>query len=239
MSKGSWCSNFSEKQPPTQYPVQSQKAELLRSSTLGGEVEVCSGCRGGHGYGYGATEWQRYAVGRWGRAGSGKGSMKGRAGRRTTTQRQQYIGTLKTHPPRPSSPTAPPPHPQPDTTWSSLLLRRAPHPLSQSHFLAITSALFPLLLQARNAFCAVRPPGHHAGPTGVVTNPNDAAGSHGFCLLSNVAIGAAYAMNVHRHAGGLGEGRGIPPLLGSGEDWGWERERLGEGGSWPWERAAA
>lgn len=25
-----------------------------------------------------------------------------------------------------------------------------------------------------------------------------AAGSHGFCLLNNVAIGAAYAMNVHR-----------------------------------------
>jgi hypothetical protein len=24
------------------------------------------------------------------------------------------------------------------------------------------------------------------------------AGSHGFCLLNNLAIGAAYAMNVHR-----------------------------------------
>ncbi|PNH03353.1 tRNA-dihydrouridine(47) synthase [NAD(P)(+)]-like [Tetrabaena socialis] len=54
---------------------------------------------------------------------------------------------------------------------------------------------------ARNAFCAVRPPGHHAGPTGVVPAPNDPHGSHGFCLLSNVAIGAAYAMSVHRHAG--------------------------------------
>ncbi|GFR42160.1 hypothetical protein Agub_g3012, partial [Astrephomene gubernaculifera] len=55
--------------------------------------------------------------------------------------------------------------------------------------------------RARNAFCAVRPPGHHAGPTGTVVNPNDPHGSHGFCLLSNVAIGAAYAMNMHRNAG--------------------------------------
>ncbi|KAG2494726.1 hypothetical protein HYH03_007240 [Edaphochlamys debaryana] len=52
--------------------------------------------------------------------------------------------------------------------------------------------------KARNAFCAVRPPGHHAGPTGVVPSPNDPHGSHGFCLLSNVAIGAAYAMAMHR-----------------------------------------
>ncbi|EFJ43924.1 hypothetical protein VOLCADRAFT_118904 [Volvox carteri f. nagariensis] len=55
--------------------------------------------------------------------------------------------------------------------------------------------------KARNAFCAVRPPGHHAGPCGIVTNPNDSHGSHGFCILSNVAIGGAYAMAVHRHAG--------------------------------------
>ncbi|PSC72014.1 histone deacetylase [Micractinium conductrix] len=52
-----------------------------------------------------------------------------------------------------------------------------------------------------NAFCAVRPPGHHAGPLGVVTNANDPNGSHGFCLFNNAAVGAAYAMNVYRHAG--------------------------------------
>ena len=52
----------------------------------------------------------------------------------------------------------------------------------------------------KNAFCAVRPPGHHAGPRGLVkaapgsTSPD----SHGFCLLNNISIGAAYAMNVHR-----------------------------------------
>jgi acetoin utilization deacetylase AcuC-like enzyme/ankyrin repeat protein len=52
---------------------------------------------------------------------------------------------------------------------------------------------------ARNAFCAVRPPGHHAGPFGPVS-PSEppGSGSHGFCLLNNVAIGAAYAMAVHR-----------------------------------------
>ena len=55
--------------------------------------------------------------------------------------------------------------------------------------------------RARNAFCAVRPPGHHAGPSGVVTSAKDPNGSHGFCLFNNVAIGAAYAMTVHRHAG--------------------------------------
>ncbi|KAI3431427.1 hypothetical protein D9Q98_004480 [Chlorella vulgaris] len=54
---------------------------------------------------------------------------------------------------------------------------------------------------AANAFCAVRPPGHHSGPLGVVSNANDPNGSHGFCLFNNAAIGAAYAMTVHRHAG--------------------------------------
>ena len=55
--------------------------------------------------------------------------------------------------------------------------------------------------RAKNAFCPVRPPGHHAGPHGVVTSRMDPNGSHGFCLLNNVAIGAAYAMSVYRHAG--------------------------------------
>jgi len=53
----------------------------------------------------------------------------------------------------------------------------------------------------RNAFCAIRPPGHHAGPRGVVTCPNDPDGSHGFCLLNNVAVGAAYARSMYRNDG--------------------------------------
>ncbi|GKY96269.1 hypothetical protein MPSEU_000586400 [Mayamaea pseudoterrestris] len=56
--------------------------------------------------------------------------------------------------------------------------------------------------EVRNAFCAIRPPGHHAGPRGIVTGcANDPEGSHGFCLLNNVCIGAAYARSMYRHDG--------------------------------------
>ena len=54
----------------------------------------------------------------------------------------------------------------------------------------------------KSAFVAVRPPGHHVSSRGAV-DPNledDDTGSNGFCLLNNVAIGAAYALSVHRHA---------------------------------------
>jgi acetoin utilization deacetylase AcuC-like enzyme len=42
--------------------------------------------------------------------------------------------------------------------------------------------------QADNAFCAVRPPGHHAEPNRAM----------GFCLLNNVAIAAEYARKRHQ-----------------------------------------
>lgn len=41
--------------------------------------------------------------------------------------------------------------------------------------------------EARNAFCAIRPPGHHA----------EAAQAMGFCLFNQVAAGAAHARAVH------------------------------------------
>ncbi len=40
--------------------------------------------------------------------------------------------------------------------------------------------------QAINAFCAIRPPGHHAGPDYAM----------GFCLFNNVAVAAAHALEV-------------------------------------------
>ncbi|MET1028571.1 MAG: histone deacetylase family protein [Dongiaceae bacterium] len=41
--------------------------------------------------------------------------------------------------------------------------------------------------QVQNAFCAVRPPGHHA----------EARQAMGFCLFNNIAVGAAHARAVH------------------------------------------
>ena len=53
---------------------------------------------------------------------------------------------------------------------------------------ALTAAVDAVIAkQATNAFCAVRPPGHHAEPTR----------SMGFCLFNNVAIGALHARATH------------------------------------------
>jgi acetoin utilization deacetylase AcuC-like enzyme len=50
-----------------------------------------------------------------------------------------------------------------------------------------------LLGRNRNAFCAIRPPGHHAGYEGLLSN----ARSCGFCIFNNVAVGALHALEDH------------------------------------------
>jgi acetoin utilization deacetylase AcuC-like enzyme len=52
----------------------------------------------------------------------------------------------------------------------------------------------PLASQShlRNAFCGVRPPGHHAGSHG-----HDGASTNGYCVLNSVAIGAQYAFHAY------------------------------------------
>jgi acetoin utilization deacetylase AcuC-like enzyme len=53
--------------------------------------------------------------------------------------------------------------------------------------------------EAKNCFVACRPPGHHAGPSGLVHSEEGAPSeSQGFCLLNNVAIAAAYAKYNYR-----------------------------------------
>ena len=50
-----------------------------------------------------------------------------------------------------------------------------------------------LLGRNRNAFCVVRPPGHHAGYNGLL----DGAKSCGFCIFNSVAAGALHALEEH------------------------------------------
>lgn len=45
----------------------------------------------------------------------------------------------------------------------------------------------------RNAFCCVRPPGHHCGNKG----HTETAASQGYCILNNIAVAALYAKYKH------------------------------------------
>lgn len=51
-----------------------------------------------------------------------------------------------------------------------------------------------MLGRNRNVFCAVRPPGHHAGYRGLL----DGANSCGFCIFNSVAAGALHALEEHQ-----------------------------------------
>jgi hypothetical protein len=50
--------------------------------------------------------------------------------------------------------------------------------------------------QYNNAFCVVRPPGHHAGVSGLLVD-SDMHSSCGFCIFNSVAIGAMHALHTH------------------------------------------
>lgn len=54
--------------------------------------------------------------------------------------------------------------------------------------------------KARNAFCATRPPGHHAGIFGKTFHPEDKrkACSNGFCFINNIAMAASYTLSTYR-----------------------------------------
>lgn len=72
----------------------------------------------------------------------------------------------------------------PDTVMSTHSLAAALHAAG-----AVTMAVDAVMSgQVRRAFCAVRPPGHHA--------THDTA--MGFCLFNNIAVGAAHALATHK-----------------------------------------
>ncbi len=75
-------------------------------------------------------------------------------------------------------------HLDPDTVVSSHSALAARHAVG-----AVCAAVDAVVSgQTGNAFCAVRPPGHHAEPSRPM----------GFCLFNNIAIGARHAQRRHR-----------------------------------------
>eukprot|EP00981_Chlorochromonas_danica_P001222 scaffold268_cov210-Ochromonas_danica.AAC.17 len=88
-----------------------------------------------------------------------------------------------------TKPTDPNPSQGSDTSFSAGTLRAARRAAG-----AVAHAVDRVLLgRNRNAFCVVRPPGHHAGYRGLL----DGANSCGFCIFNNVAAGALHALEDH------------------------------------------
>lgn len=76
-----------------------------------------------------------------------------------------------------------------DTSFSAGTLRAARRAAG-----AVSHAVDRVLSgRNRNAFCVVRPPGHHAGYNGLL----DGAKSCGFCIFNSVAAGAMHALEDH------------------------------------------
>ncbi|GMH71470.1 hypothetical protein TrRE_jg6928, partial [Triparma retinervis] len=79
--------------------------------------------------------------------------------------------------------------PHSDTSFTSGSLKAARRAAG-----AVRHAVDRVLLgRNRNAFCVVRPPGHHAGVSGLL----EGAESCGFCIFNNVAAGALHALSEH------------------------------------------
>lgn len=77
-----------------------------------------------------------------------------------------------------------------DTAFSAGTLRAARRAAG-----AVAHAIDMILLgRYRNAFCIVRPPGHHAGYSGLL----DGGKSCGFCIFNNVGAGALHALEFHK-----------------------------------------
>jgi len=74
-------------------------------------------------------------------------------------------------------------HLDPDTAMNPFTLEAA----LRAAGAAVLAADLVIGGQVENAFCSVRPPGHHAGRDRAM----------GFCFFNNVAVGAAHALAVH------------------------------------------
>ena len=63
--------------------------------------------------------------------------------------------------------------------------------LNDRDILSYTLSCSVLIGRNRNAFCVVRPPGHHAGVKGLLSGGE----SCGFCIFNSVAAGAMHAIS--------------------------------------------